>query len=165
MKYCNSCGVSIRGMKEKCVLCGKTLTTKDNKTGTEEVFPVVPPYYKSQMAMRIMIFISLSAVVVSFAIRMIFPTSVNWPIFVVFGVASAWLSLAIIIVKGKSIQKVILRQSAFIPLIAVFWDWRTGWRGWSVDYLIPILYLAAEVVMYVTAKIKKLGKVIFLCLN
>ena len=156
MKYCNTCKVNIRGMKERCVLCGNTLITKDNKTGTEDIFPVVPPYYKSRMAMRILLFISLSTVVVSFAIRMIFPTSFNWPIFVLFGIASAWLSMAIIIIKGKSINKVILWQATFIPVLAIFWDWQTGWRGWSVDYLIPILYLAAEVVMYVTAKITKL---------
>lgn len=157
MKYCNTCRVSIRGMKERCALCGNTLITKDNKAATEEIFPLVPPYYKSDMAMRIMIFISLSAVVVSFTLRMIFPTNFNWPVFVLFGIGSAWLSLAIIILKGKSIPKVILWQVTFIPLIAVFWDWQTGWRGWSLDYLIPILYLAAEVVMYVTAKIMKLS--------
>ncbi|NLL45267.1 MAG: hypothetical protein GX250_00475 [Clostridiales bacterium] len=157
MKYCNTCRVSIRGMKERCVLCGNTVITIDNKSGTEEIFPAVPPYYKSYMAMRIMIFISLSAIVISYTIRLVFPTSLNWPIFVIFGIGSAWLSLAIIIQKGKSIPKVILWQVTFIPLIAVFWDWQTGWKGWSLDYLIPILYLTAEVVMYVTAKITKLS--------
>jgi len=149
--------VSIRGTKERCVLCGNTVTTIDSKSEAEEIFPAVPPYYKSNMAMRIMIFISLSAIVISYTIRMLFPTTLNWPIFVLFGVGSAWLSLAIIIQKGKSIPKVILWQVTFIPLLAVFWDWQTGWRGWSLDYLIPILYLAAEVVMYVTAKITKLS--------
>ena len=158
MKYCNTCNVSVRGTNERCVLCGKTLKTTDSTVWNEEVFPVVPPFYKSRLAVRIMIFISLSAVVVSYAIRMIFPTDFDWPIFILFGILSAWLSLNVIIQKGKSIPRVIIWQVTVVPLIALFWDWKTGWRGWSLDYLIPILYLAAEVVMYVTAKIMKLSK-------
>jgi hypothetical protein len=157
MKYCSKCRVHIRGCSERCVLCGNTLSPADCPSGQEEVFPVVPPSYESRLAMRIMLFISLAAIVACFAIQMIFPSTVNWPIFVLFGIGSAWLSLAFIIRSGRNIPNVILWQVAIVPLLAVFWDWQTGWRGWSISYLIPILYLAAEVVMYVTAKIMRLS--------
>lgn len=154
MRYCAKCGVHIRGHGERCVLCGNSLPESNNE---EEVFPAVPPYYEKRLAMRIMIFISLSSIIASFAIRMIFPSDFNWPIFVLFGIASAWLSLAVILRKGKNIPKMIFWQATVIPLLAVFWDWQTGWRGWSLNYLIPIIYVAAEIVMYVTAKIMKLS--------
>lgn len=157
MKYCSKCGVHIRGTVERCVLCGNLLSASGDILEHEEVFPVVPPYYESRLAMRIMIFISLAAIIISFTIRMIFPTTINWPIFVLFAIASAWLSLAVILRKGKNIPRTIFWQATIIPLLAAFWDWQTGWRGWSLNYLIPILYVAAEVVMYVTAKIMKLS--------
>jgi len=157
MKYCNACNVRVRGTYERCVLCGNTLSALDDSADQEEIFPVVPPYYESRLAMRIMIFISLAAIITSFAVRMIFPTSVNWPIFVLFGIISSWLSMVVILRKGRNIPKVIIWQVTIVPVLAVFWDWQTGWRGWALDYLIPALYLAAEVVMYVTAKIMKLS--------
>ncbi|MGE4354339.1 MAG: DUF6320 domain-containing protein [Oscillospiraceae bacterium] len=157
MKYCKSCQVYIKGKHERCVLCGNMLSDADTAEDQDEVFPTVPPCYERRLAARIMIFISLSAIVASFAIRMLFPTTVNWPIFVLFGIASAWLSLFEILRKGHNIPRIILWQSIILPLLAIFWDWETGWRGWSLDYLIPILYVAAEVVMYVTAKMMKLS--------
>lgn len=48
-------------------------------------------------------------------------------------------------------------QVAVVSLLSVFWDWQTGWHGWALDYLIPIVYVTAEFVMYITAKIMKLG--------
>jgi hypothetical protein len=157
MKYCNGCKVHIRGNRERCVLCGGLLSAADSSAGEEELFPEIPPYYENHLALRIMIFISLTTVVASFVIRMIFPTSVNWPIFVLFGLISAWLSLIVIIQKRHNIPKTIIWQVAIVTLLSVFWDWETGWRGWSLAYLIPIVYAAAEIVMYVSAKIMKLS--------
>jgi hypothetical protein len=48
-------------------------------------------------------------------------------------------------------------QVTVVTALSVFWDWQTGWRGWSIDYLIPIIYVAAELVMYITARIMKLS--------
>src|SRR5699024_1106626 len=35
--------------------------------------------------------------------------------------------------------------------------WKTGWHGWSLDFIIPITYIGAMIVMYVTSKIMKLS--------
>jgi len=32
-----------------------------------------------------------------------------------------------------------------------------GWRGWSLDYAVPILCVAALLVMYITAKVMRLS--------
>ncbi|NCB52722.1 MAG: hypothetical protein EOM54_12735 [Clostridia bacterium] len=157
MNYCQTCRVHIRGKSERCVLCGNKLITPDAAEDQDEVFPVIPPRYESHLAIRIMVFISLATIVSSFSVRMIYPTSINWPIFVLFGLMSAWLSLIVIVRKGHSISKIIIWQVMIVTLLSVFWDWQTGWHGWSLDYLIPILYVASEAVMYVTAKIMKLS--------
>jgi len=36
-------------------------------------------------------------------------------------------------------------------------DWKIGWRGWSLDYAVPILCVAALLVMYITAKVMRLS--------
>lgn len=157
MQYCNHCRVHIRGEKEKCVLCGNILPAADPAQENEGIFPEIPPAYERHLAMRIMIFISIASVVASFAVRMIFSTNINWPIFVVFGLISVWLSLIAIVRKRHNIPKTIVWQVSIVSVLSVFWDWQTGWRGWSVGYLIPIVFMAALLVMYITVKIIKLS--------
>ncbi len=157
MKYCSQCQLKIRGSGARCVLCGNTLQTTDADEDSKDVFPDIPPAYESHLAIRILLFISFAAVVASFAIRMIFPIDTNWPVFVISGLVSMWLGLIVVVRKKHHIPKTIIWQVAVVSLLSVFWDWQTGWRGWSLDYLIPIVYVAAELIMYITAKIMRLS--------
>ncbi len=156
MKYCSHCKVYIRGDKEKCTLCENILDEKVIAK-SEDVFPDIPPFYQSHLALKILIFISISAVVISFAINMMFPSNVNWPIFLVFGVLSTWIGLIIVVQKRYHIAKKIVWQVVIVSILSIFWDFETGWRGWSIDYVIPIASVSAMVIMYVTAKIMKLS--------
>ncbi len=157
MLYCQQCRVYSRGVKERCVLCGSTLSQSDCDEGREEIFPTIPPAFEKHVAIRILVFISFAAAVASFAIRMIFPTDFNWPLFVVFGLVSMWLGLIVVVRKRHSIPKTIMWQVTIVTLLSVLWDWQTGWKGWSIDYLIPTVYVSAELVMYISAKIMKLS--------
>lgn len=156
MQYCNYCKIHIRGNNEKCLLCGNILQD-DNKKDNQEVYPDIPPAYEHHLAIRIMVFISIITVVVNFAIYLIFPTNIKWPVFVVFGLLSMWLSLIMVIKKRHNIPKNITWQVTIVSALSIFWDWRIGWRGWSLDYVIPIACISAMLVMYVTAKIMKLS--------
>ena len=157
MQYCSECRVRIRGREEKCVLCGNTLLTPNSDFAREEIFPDIPRAYESHLAIRILVFISFTAVVASVTIQKIFPAAGNWPIFVIFGLISMWIGLIVVVRKGHNIPKTIIWQVAVVSLLSVFWDWQTGWKGWSLDYLIPIVCVSAELVMYITAKIMKLS--------
>lgn len=157
MQYCTHCQVYIRDEREKCSLCGNVLPSIDNSSIPVEVFPKVPPYYESHLAIRIMIFISIVAVVISFAIDTIFPSNIRWPILLVLGLLSMWFGLIAIIQRRYHIPKKIVRQVAIISLLAIFWDWHTGWRGWSLDYVIPITCIGAMIIIYVIAKIMNLS--------
>lgn len=155
MKYCRHCQVSIRGKRDKCLLCDNML--EESKIKSENVFPYIPPFYESHLALKIMIFISIVALVVSFGINMIFPSSINWPILFMLAVISIWFGLINIIQKRYHISKKIVRQVVIISILALVWDYVTGWKGWSLDYIIPIACVSAMIIMYVTAKIMSLS--------
>lgn len=156
MKYCRHCKVYIREEHDKCTLCGNILE-EELEGEIEEVFPNIAPFYESRLALKIMAFISIVALVVSFGINMIFPSDVNWPILFMFAVISIWIGLVIIVQKRYHIPKRILWQVIIISILSVFWDYKTGWRGWSLDYIIPIACVSAMIIMYVTAKIMRLS--------
>ncbi len=157
MQYCNNCHVQIRGENEKCVLCGNTLLSGNLVNGQNEIFPRIQPTFERHMAIRIMVFVSFATAFASFVIRMIIPTYTDWPIFVLFGILSMWLSLVLIFRKRYDIPKTIMWQVTIASLLCVFWDWLTGWRGWSLDFVLPVLYIAVIFIMYITAKILKLS--------
>lgn len=157
MLYCPQCRVHIRGHKERCVLCGNALTISDPNHDDGEVFPSIPPAFEQHLAIRILVFISFAAIAASFSVRIIFPTAVNWPLYIVFGLVSMWLGLIVVLRKRHNIPKAIIWQVTVVTLLSLLWDWQTGWIGWSLDYLIPTIYVAAELVMYITAKIMKLS--------
>lgn len=149
--------MNIRENRENCILCGNPLQVSDNTEEYAELFPVIPPFYERHLAMRILIFISISAVALSFAINLIFPSAVNWAVFFLFGVLSIWLGIYIIVQKRYHIPKKIIWLVIILSLLALFWDWRIGWRGWSLEYVIPITIVSAMIIMYITAKIMKLS--------
>lgn len=155
MKYCNHCKVYIRDKREKCILCGNTLPNA--KDDGEEIFPNIPPYFENHLAIKIMALISVIIVVSSFAIDIIFPSEINWPILVLLGIISMWFSLYFLIQRRYHIPKKIIQQVAIISLLAVFWDWKIGWKGWSLSFVIPIACIGAMILIYVIAKIMKLS--------
>lgn len=160
VRYCSDCKVTIRGNKDDCPLCGNSLPTKASNNDVsfdDEVYPEILPIFQRHMAIRIMVFISIVTIVASFTIYIIFPTDINWPMLLLFGILSAWLILVLAIRKRYNITKNIMWQVTVISLLSLFWDWETGWRGWSLEYVIPILCVAAMFSMYVIAKVMKLS--------
>lgn len=156
MKYCNHCKVKIIEDREKCILCGNFLAVISDEE-PEEVFPKVPPTFESNLVLKIMLFISISTIVASFVIDTIFPSFINWPLLMVFGLISIWLGLFVIFQKKYNVHKKIIWQVIIISLLSIFWDWNTGWQGWSITYVLPTIFISAMVLMYVTGKIMKLS--------
>lgn len=156
MIECNHCKVYIRDNNDTCPLCSNIIPC-DKTNHDNEIYPVIPLAYERHMVTRILVFISIVACVVSYIIYSLFPTSVNWPMLVVFGIISMWLSITDALRKRYNITKSIMWQVIIMSLLGIFWDWRTGWHGWAIDYAIPIMCITAIIVMYVTAKVMKVG--------
>lgn len=177
MKFCDGCKVRVLGIQEQCPLCGRNLniikevddkfviSPKDSRvtdmldsTKEEDVFPYIPTVYKEHhLVFKILMFISVTLIVLSLAINLLIATEHWWSLFVIAGVACFWLSFYVAFAKRKNIPKSILYQVVMISLIVVLWDHITGWRGWSVDFAIPILYFSDLLVLYILSKILHIG--------
>jgi len=140
-------------------LCGNAISTEEveNKWEAHPIWPKIPPTYESHLAFRILLFISITTVVLSLAVDIIFPSTINWPVLIVFGLISMWFSLSMVVKTRNNIPKNIMWQVAIVSVLAVFWDWKTGWDSWSLEYVIPTISVAAMFVMYITVKIMKVG--------
>lgn len=155
MKYCEYCKVYTREDRENCPLCENKLENINEEH--EQIFPKIPSIYKRNLALKIMGFISIALIVLSFAIYFLFPTNINWPILVLFGLLSVWLDLSFLIRKKTHLPKKIVWQVFIITVICIFWDVYTGFNGWSIEFVFPIICILAMLVMYILALVLKLS--------
>lgn len=156
MQYCEKCKVNVKGKNQICPLCGGLL--QGHGSSEEEVFPHMPTIYQEfNIFLRIIIMISLTVVIISFAINAIFTKDSRWSIIVAAGICCMWLSLFFILRKRNNIPKTIMWQVVLVGILSVIWDYSTGWRGWSIDYVVPAICVGAMIVMAVAAKILKIG--------
>jgi hypothetical protein len=156
MQKCDNCKVTLRGNHEVCPLCGGILHA--NEDLSDEVFPYIPTIFQEfNIFIRIMILISIVAIVISFAVNIIFTKETRWSLIVAAGIACIWVSLFFIIRKKNNIPKTIIWQVVLIGVLSVVWDWSMGWLGWSIDFVVPGICFVAMVVMAIAAKILKIG--------
>lgn len=156
MLQCENCKVSIKGSHKVCPLCGGIIPDKEEKS--EEVFPHIPTIYQEfNIFIRSMILISICAVIISFAVNVIFTKESRWSLLVAAAILCMWISMFFIIHKKNNIPKTIVWQIALIGILSVLWDRSMGWIGWSIDYVIPSVCVGAMIVMWISAKLLKIG--------
>lgn len=154
MLYCDKCKISLTGAHKQCPLCQADLTGAPETTGTElPAFPLGEgPHY---VLLRLIALATVAAAAVCVAVNM----SVGgdwWSAFVVSGIASLWLTFGVVVKKKENLTKSILWQAFVISLLALAWDWWTGFHGWSIDYVLPILLTCSLIAMSVTARLMRL---------
>lgn len=155
MKYCDKCKVRVLGSQVQCPLCQMNLSVNENfSCKSEEVFPYIPTIHKEHhIVFKVMTFISVALIVLSVALNLIICKGHWWSVFVIAGVGCFWLTFYVAFAKRKNIPKNVLYQVLLISLIVVLWDYMTGWRGWSVDFVIPLLCFSDLLVLYILSKI------------
>jgi len=154
MKFCKSCNVSVTGKRKICPLCQGRLTVDKAQ---EEIFPKISfVYTEHSLFFKVMLLTSIIAATVSVAVNILMPGGGAWSLFILGGLASVWASLITIINQRKNIPKNIVYQVMTISVTALIWDTLTGWRGWSINYIIPLVCVFAMISMAVISKIRKL---------
>lgn len=165
MQHCPSCNIHIAGNKSGCPLCGGKL----HGDPTPAPFPyIAPPKYSMTFLVKLVSVIAIAAIVVCVTINMMIPTKVAWCFFAVAGILCAWITSAVGIYTRSNILKNITFQLFLVTLFAVAWDYATGWRNWSIDYVLPCMCMAVMACMFVlsiTFKMKPEDYLIYWGLN
>lgn len=153
MKYCEKCKVSIRGKNANCPLCQNRLSGADE----EELYPCVPTIYRQyELFFKMLIFLTIMTGVLCVAVNLILPDSGFWSLFVVVGIACFWISLMYALQKKDNIPNNITAQVFILSVLSIGWDWFTGCRGWSLNYVIPIACSVAMISLAIIARVTKM---------
>lgn len=165
MKFCEKCKVSVRGDHERCPLCNGVLSGAPVPSG----FPRLQNLHKERKAwMSILALASVAGVVACMVINFLLPQGGPWSLFVLGGVACMWLTLGLVMYKRRNIPKTLVWEVFLVSALAVVWDLSTGWRGWSIDYVMPIVCMGVMVTLSVFARLFRVPSgsfIVYICVD
>ena len=98
-------------------------------------------------------FLCIVLAVVCNLIDYLLDSHIGWAWFVTAGAFCTWLMVSVAYVKRRNLLKNEMWQ---LVIAGVLWDMFTGWRGWAVDYLLPLAALAVICSMWVITAVQKL---------
>lgn len=153
MLFCEKCKVKICGERERCPLCqGPLAGTGD---ASQEPFPILTDKKSGRyhLLMRLLVFLSIAAVVICVTIDKLLSAYYRWPYYVAGAVACMWFCLANVIRRRDNIPKNIVWMLFWLSLISIGWDYFTGWHQWSLSYVIPSLCVFAMLAVAIIAKV------------
>ncbi|MCD8398946.1 MAG: DUF6320 domain-containing protein [Lachnospiraceae bacterium] len=113
---------------------------------------------ESKTLFSVFTFLCIAVVVICGMIDAMMSRQFGWSWFVTAGVFSAWLVVVVAYRKRRNLLKNEMWLLVLISVIGVLWDRFTRWRGWSVDFLIPVAALVVLGSVPVIAKVQHLEK-------
>lgn len=167
MRYCEKCGVHVLASPSSCPLCQGPLAGETDGNG--DVYPAVPfagrPH---QTLFRLLALGTVVAVVVCAAVLICLPEHCIAALSGIAGLASGWLTVGISVKKRSRPLKAVFWQVCILSILVLAWDYGIGWRGWSLNYALPILYTCTMLAMAVIARLLHLRSadyLLYLLLN
>lgn len=138
MRQCAECSVHIEGDWPECPLCAAPTSGQP----TPSPFPDPPLRFSQRRVLKVLFAVSLIVIVSSIVNQLIFPDwfeSIGDWRFVWLGVITMWLVVLTGVRKRRNFAKGTLYLLVILWFICVYWDYFTGWEGWSLTYAIPIV--------------------------
>ncbi len=155
---CPNCGCAIRGYKAACPLDNEPLLVSVDARSEEarDLFPATEQKTNRLLLIRLFAFISLAAFVSSVILDFSLELPLNLPLMTLLGIVSSWSSIGAVVIRRRQVSKIVSWQVTILSLLLVAWDWMLGWQGFSLNFAVPIILLAAQASLYILARALKL---------
>ncbi len=133
---------------------------KQQGVSSEKIEPDFPDLHKERSAKmnlyKVFTFLCILIATVALSSDYLVYGPMHLSFLVTGGVASTWAVFSIGFFKRHNMLKNAMWQLLLATGGCVLWDIFTGWRGWSVDFILPLAPVFTLIVMLVIALMKKL---------
>lgn len=138
MQYCPKCRLNIRGEKTGCPLCGGRLTGDPEPGG----FPVLERRRFSHMSVvKVATFCYLSLFIILMALEILSDFRLAWVPFVILVMTIVWGDIMVGVYFRNNLVKTFAIETYLVMAGCLLIDFLTGWRGWSLSYVLPSGFL------------------------
>lgn len=155
MKYCDNCKVDVATNDRACPLCQSQLTGEYDLPEVYLKLGTVDQSHKNFLS--IIRFLLVTVMALSLLFNIFFPQSGAWSILVISAVACVWIWLHIAVRRRRGILKRLFDQVLVISALSIFWDYLIGWQGWSLNYIVPGVFICAMLTVSVLSVVLKIS--------
>lgn len=130
---------------------------KEQSIGVEKLKPDYPEEVmteaKGLKVFKIFTFLCILALVLALGIDFSIDRHFRLSLFVGGATASMWVALAMGFLKRHNLLKNAMWQLIIVTVGCLIWDRLTGWRGWSVDFVLPGVSVLVMLTMVLISRV------------
>lgn len=160
MKKCSHCGIKILEDSIVCPLCKNVLESniEENQKSTNLAKPMeyIPMYpviefdvHKFTIVFRLFLFLSIVLSSVLLLVNILSYKGEWWAIIGIGAIVYMWVTVIFSIQNNTNSALKILIQTLASQSLIVIIDWSLGYSGWSVNYAIPCILMAADLAVFI----------------
>lgn len=143
MKYCKECGVSVGNPLDHCPLCHAYLERRDAEPEVPSYPPVLQMAERYNLIQRVLVMLSLTVSLVCLTINLLVSARPLWSLIVISGILYMWVAIGSAVRRAARLGYNILIQVLSLAVLLVVIDWFSGHQGWSLNYVVPFLFVCA----------------------
>ncbi len=154
MSRCKKCNVIILDDTDRCPLCKNVLESGDEPN--VDAYPnAIGVNRRFRLLENLLLFLSIVAGCLMVVINHIMNPDVAWSLVacLILAYANAVLRMAIIGKSGYMFKTLSLVILAVLMLLGI--DYLTGYRGWSLDYVLPLGVLLIDLTLFVLTLVNR----------
>jgi hypothetical protein len=163
MKHCDKCNVDVRTNFKYCPLCHQVLTGEDDP-GFTEIYPECVPARREirPLLKRIMLFVTIVSIVTLLVVNVLTRSQVAtwWSLIPVGGILYFWSVVRFGIFTRQNVAFRLAFLTTILVLILNAIDQSFGaaaYRGWALEYVTPLAFLACNLAISVIIWIKRIN--------
>ena len=136
MSKCLKCDVDVISVNNRCPLCDGELKKWND---SESIYPTRVSVIKYAFVRKIILLIAILCSVSVCILNYYLTPKIKWSLFVVLQIILTCKVLSKILSGRNKVMKVIFISNFLVCGLSIFWDFYVGFRGWSLDYVLPSL--------------------------
>lgn len=151
MKYCGVCRLNIENTLEHCPLCGAF--TEDAEGPSNDDFPVVTTSFMVDVIKHMLLFGAIAGTLICMFINF-FVVGLETGLWsVIAGVSSFYIyfSCGYLMKKRMNLGVFSVMEVFLVSIVVLVIDFSLGWKGWSIDYVIPFLIISGSMLMVIVS--------------
>ncbi|MDA3146882.1 hypothetical protein JSO19_05765 [Leucobacter sp. UCMA 4100] len=164
MTGCDECAVQLEGAWARCPLCGADAAAggagaSGVAVARPDPLPSIPLAFSRRRLFRALFLTSLAMIVLSLAAQLLFSGQQGAPgalRIVWLAIVTLWLVTIMAVRKRHNLAKGTLYLVVIVSAMSVYWDYLTGWHGWSLSFTIPIVCGSSILALMITVQLTRI---------
>lgn len=152
MTKCNKCNIKLNTSGDICPLCNSEI-----KNTGDLVYPIIKNNLAKSMLMKKIFFIHCLVCMIIILINYLCTPNIKWSFFVVIQLILTYFIFKKVLSGRNKILSLLFMLNFITCIISIFWDYYTGFRGWSINYVLPSLCICYGIFMIVLRIVKYLA--------